>query len=135
MSRLDACLFALLRFRKDYMEPLASCRVDVGRFAQDHCQHMVTGSDFGEVDVRLQADASRSATLSGGNTLSRYSATEFGSRPMPLPTSCGAEAKAPHCVFGAEDQVVSEVARLDFLGELVMIGRFEDLVHVGQQGA
>ena len=30
---------------------------------------------------------------------------------------------------------MGEVARLDFFGELVVVRRFEDLIHVGQQGS
>ena len=136
MCGLDANAFAVGCLGDDRIHPLASDRVDVGRFAEDHCQHVVAGGRFRQVDIGFQADAFEIADLFGGHHVVQV----FGDR-VGVETHAGAEdlrsaqPQAANGVARAVDEVLRKFAGLDFLGELLLINGVENVVQVSKERA
>ena len=136
MGRIDAPLLAVLRFGRYRIHPLPRHGIDFRRFAEHHRQHVMGGGRLGQMHVRLQAN-----TFEIGDAVRRQNIVEVLRHRVRIQPDAAAEylrraePQAAHRVFRAMDQIVSEIARLDLLGELLAIAWFENLVHVGQQSA
>ena len=54
--------------------------------------------------------------------------------PIPVPITCGAlSRKPPHRITRLVNQVLGEIARLDLLRELLLVGRIQNVVQISQQ--
>ena len=129
-------MLALLGLGGKRVHPLPRGRIDLGRLAEHHRQHMVRGGHLRQVHVRLKTDP-----LEVGDAVRRQNVVEIFGHRVRIETDAGAdnlrraEPQAAHRVFRTMDQVVRELARLDFFGEFLAVGRLENLVHVCQQGS
>jgi hypothetical protein len=133
---LDAVLPAIVRFCGNRIHTLAGDRIDVGRFAQDHREHMMAGGRLGEMDVGFEANSLEVADLFG-----RHDVIEIFGNRIRVEAHAGADhlrstqAEATHGVAGAVDEVFGELAGFDLLGELLLIDWVKDIIQIGQERA
>lgn len=136
VGRFRAILLPRAGVMHDRIHPLPSERIHIGRRAENHRQHVMTGRRLSEVHIRFQTNP-----LEIANLLRRHHIIEIlGYGVRVEPHACAdhlgrTEPQPPHRVTRAMHQVLGKLARFDLLCQLLLVDRVENVIEIREQSA
>jgi hypothetical protein len=129
MRGLNTYASALARFVRNRVHPLAGDGIDVGRLAENHRQHVVASGGFRQMDVGFQADALVVADLFGRHDIIQILGHRVRvERHARADNLWRAEPQTAHGIARAVDQILGELAGLNFFGEFFLVDWVKNVV-------